>query len=116
MPPHILLLGGHGAIALLLTPLLLSRSYHITSVIRTAPQKPEILALQENHPGKINVLVRNLEDVKSEKQAREVVEEVRPGWVVWCAGEFPVCKGVGAGDNWGWLMGARCRCGRERWG
>jgi len=97
MPPHILLLGGHGAIALLLTPLLLSRSHHITSVIRTASQKPEILALQENHPGKINVLVRSLEDVKSEKQAREVVEEVRAGWVVWCAGEFRVCRG-----GWGW--------------
>ena len=61
------------------------------------------------------MLVRSLEDVKSEKQAREVVEEVRPGWVVWCAGEFRVCWGGGAGDNWGWLMGAWCRCGRERW-
>lgn len=85
--PHILLLGGHGKIALLLTPMLLSRSYHITSVIRSLEQKEAILGLQKNHPGKIDVLVRSLEDVKSEEQAKEVLEEVGAGWVVWCAGE-----------------------------
>ncbi len=29
---------------------------------------------------------------------------------------FGFVGGGGAGDNWGWLMGAWCRCGRERWG
>lgn len=56
-------------------------------MIRSLEQKEAILGLQKNHPGKIDVLVRSLEDVKSEEQAKEVLEEVGAGWVVWCAGE-----------------------------
>ena len=84
--PHILLLGGHGAISLLLTPLLLARSYNLTSVIRDAAQKPDILGLQKGHRGKVDVLVKSLEEVGSEVEAKEVIGKAE--WVVWCAGEL----------------------------
>lgn len=44
MPPRVLLLGGHGRVSLLLTPMLLSRSWSVTSVIRDPSQTEEILS------------------------------------------------------------------------
>lgn len=96
-PHHVLLLGGHGKVAQLLTPLLLRRSWDVTSVIRSEDQA---LALQklaastaraDDHisgedPGKLRVLVRSLEEVKSEGDARRVIEEVGADYVVWSAG------------------------------
>ncbi len=84
--PRILLIGGHGKISLLLTPLLLSR-YNLTSLIRSEAQRSAILAQQKDNPGNLDVLVRSLEDVKSEGDAKEVLREAGAGWVVWCAGE-----------------------------
>lgn len=82
----ILLIGGHGKIAQLLTPLLLARSWSVTSVIRSAEQKATIEKLGQGQPGKLDVLVRSVEDVKSEKEAKGIVEEVGADWVVWSAG------------------------------
>ena len=93
--PRILLIGGHGKVSLLLTPLLLSR-YNLTSLIRSETQKSAILALQKDNPGKVDVLVGNLEDVKSEGDAREILKKVGAGWVVWCAGE---CGFSGGGSE-----------------
>ncbi|KAL2009656.1 hypothetical protein VTN00DRAFT_5463 [Thermoascus crustaceus] len=84
--PHVLLIGGHGRTARLLTPLLLARSWNITSLIRREEQRPEILALGKDQPGQISVLVKDLEDVKSEGDARGIFEQVRPDYVVWAAG------------------------------
>jgi nucleoside-diphosphate-sugar epimerase len=93
MPPaphHVLLLGGHGKIAQLLTPLLLRRGWDVTSVIRTPEQVSTIEGLAagvEGEKGKLNALVRSLEEVKSEGHAEAVIKEVGADFVVWSAGE-----------------------------
>lgn len=86
MSHHILLIGGHGKVSQLLTPLLLSRSWNVTSVIRTAEQKPTIEALGKNQPGKLDVLVSSVADVKTESDAKSIIDRVKPDWVVWSAG------------------------------
>jgi dTDP-4-dehydrorhamnose reductase len=74
--PRVLLLGGHGKVALDLTPLLLAKSWNVTSVIRSVDpkQQDEILALG------------SLEDVKSDADAQKVLDKVKPDYVVWSAG------------------------------
>ena len=86
MSNHVLLLGGSGKIAQLLTPLLLQRSWTVTSIIRNPDQVANLQKLGENQSGKLNVLVRSLEDVKSESQAQSLIDEVKPNYVVWSAG------------------------------
>lgn len=86
MSPRVLLLGGHGKVSLLLTPKILSRSWNLTSVIRNPDQKPAIEAAGKNGPGKLDVLVASLEDVKSESDAKKILDQVKPDWVVWSAG------------------------------
>ncbi|KIL92631.1 hypothetical protein FAVG1_03811 [Fusarium avenaceum] len=83
---HVLLLGGHGKIAQLLTPLLLKRSWTVTSVIRTSEQTPTIEKLGAGLPGKLNVLVRSIEDVTSQDKALGIINEVKPDYVAWSAG------------------------------
>uniref|UniRef100_A0A0B7K1D1 Uncharacterized protein n=1 Tax=Bionectria ochroleuca TaxID=29856 RepID=A0A0B7K1D1_BIOOC len=56
MSHHVLVLGGHGKVAQLLTPLLLQRSWTVTSVIRAQEQVPTIEKLGAGQPGKLNVL------------------------------------------------------------
>ena len=91
---HVLLLGGHGKVAQLLTPLLLRRGWNVTSVIRSAEQVPDIERLADavgdkQQSGKLSVLVRSLEEVKSEGAAKGVLDEVVGkglDYVVWSAG------------------------------
>ncbi|KAI1271277.1 NAD dependent epimerase/dehydratase [Xylaria sp. FL0933] len=85
---HVLLLGGSGKVAQLLTPMLLQRSWTVTSIIRNPEQIPHLQKLGEKQSGsaKLNVLVRSLEEVKSEAQAKSIIDEVRPDYVVWSAG------------------------------
>jgi dTDP-4-dehydrorhamnose reductase len=83
---HVLLLGGHGKIAQLLTPLLLKRSWTVTSVIRTSEQTPAIEKLGAGLPGKLNVLVRSIEDVTSQDKALSILNEVKPDYIAWSAG------------------------------
>lgn len=84
--PRVLLLGGHGKISMLLTPLLLKRSWNVTSVIRNPEQKDEILALGNGLQGKVDVLIESLDDVKSDQEAQNVLDQVKPDYVVWSAG------------------------------
>jgi len=84
--PRILLLGGHGKVSLLLTPKLVSRSWDVISVIRKPEQKNAILEAGKKGPGKIEVLIESLEDVKSEGDAKKILEKAKPDWVVWSAG------------------------------
>ncbi|KAI1432838.1 hypothetical protein GGR50DRAFT_554684 [Xylaria sp. CBS 124048] len=98
MPPHhILLLGGNGKVSRLLTPMLLRRAWTVTSVVRDAAQVDELKRLGDGLQGKLHVLVRSLEDVKSVEQAKGVIEEAGKGggdgneegvvdYVVWSAG------------------------------
>jgi dTDP-4-dehydrorhamnose reductase len=88
MAHHILLIGGHGKVAQRLTPLLLAKSWSVTSMIRTAEQKPAIEKLGHNQPGKLNVLVSSVVDVKDEADAKSILEQIKPDWVVWSAGMY----------------------------
>lgn len=83
---RVLLLGGHGKVSLLLTPLLVARSWHVTSVIRDPSQKEDILATVKDQPDKIDVLVSSLEDVKSKEDAEKIIFQTKPNYVVWSAG------------------------------
>ncbi|KAF4547957.1 putative NAD(P)H-binding protein 1 [Elsinoe fawcettii] len=85
-PQKVLLLGGHGKVALKLTPLLLKRSWDVTSVIRNPDHEAEIQALGKGQPGKLSVLVESLDDVKSAADANKVLDKVDPSIVVWSAG------------------------------
>jgi GDP-D-mannose dehydratase len=83
---HVLLLKGHGKVAQYLTPLLLRRSWTVTSIIRNQDQAQALKKLGEDQPGKLEVLVRSLEDVKSDSQAKSLIDEVKPDYIVWSAG------------------------------
>jgi len=83
---HVLLLGGHGKVAQYLTPLLLQRSWTVTSIIRNQDHVQDLKKLGENKPGKLDVLVHSLEDVKSDSQAKSLIDEVKPDYIVWSAG------------------------------
>lgn len=82
----VLLLGGHGKIALHLTPLLLSKSWNVTSLVRNPEHESEITALGDSKPGKVDVLVDSLDDVDSPARAAKVLDKVDPQIVVWAAG------------------------------
>lgn len=99
MTPKILLLGGHGKVALLLTGKIVARSWSVTSVIRDAAQKDDILAAAGDGPGKVDVLVASLDDVKSEGDAKAILEKVKPDWVVWAAGELQCLVGGGGKEE-----------------
>ncbi|KAK4177785.1 hypothetical protein QBC36DRAFT_309810 [Triangularia setosa] len=101
MTHHVLLLGGHGKVAQLLTPLLLKRSWTVTSVIRSQEQVDTIKKLGRDQET-LNVLVRSLEDVKSEGDAKKIIED---------AGREAGDKGV---DYVVWSAGAGGKGGPER--
>ncbi|KAK7429958.1 hypothetical protein QQZ08_003580 [Neonectria magnoliae] len=86
MSHHVLLLGGHGLVAQLLTPLLLKRSWTVTSVIRAQDQVPTIEQLGTGLPGKLNVLVSSIEDVVSQDHALKILNDVKPDYIAWSAG------------------------------
>ncbi|KAL8779800.1 MAG: hypothetical protein Q9213_006758 [Squamulea squamosa] len=83
---RVLLLGGHGKVSLLLTPQLVARSWHVTSVIRDPTQKEDILSTVKGDASKVDVLVSSLEDVKSKTDAQQVIDKSKPDYVVWSAG------------------------------
>lgn len=87
-PHHVLVIGGSGKIAKLLTPMLLQRSWTVTSMIRNPDQVADLQKLSEgvSGSGKLNVLVRSVEDVKSVADARSILDEVAADYVVWSAG------------------------------
>lgn len=55
-------------------------------MIRTAEQSATIEKLGQGQPGKLNVLVSSVSDVKSEEDAQKILDKVKPDWVVWSAG------------------------------
>ncbi|KAJ5666972.1 hypothetical protein N7462_011381 [Penicillium macrosclerotiorum] len=83
---QVLLLGGHGKVALYLTPLLLNRAWNVTSVVRNPDHESEILALGKGRKGKLSVLVSSLEGIKSANDAQKILDTVIPDYVVWSAG------------------------------
>lgn len=85
--PRVLVLGGHGKIALFLQPMLLAKKWSVTSVVRNPDHEAEILALGKDKPGKIEVLIDSLDDVQDASQAHRVLAKVKPDIVVWSAGK-----------------------------
>ncbi|OAQ68727.1 NAD dependent epimerase/dehydratase [Pochonia chlamydosporia 170] len=83
---HVLLIGGHGKIAQMLTPLLLKRSWTVTSMIRTKEQAPTIEKLGSGLPGKLNVLVSSVDEVSTQERAATILNTVKPDYVAWSAG------------------------------
>lgn len=83
---HVLLIGGHGKIAQLLTPLLLKRSWTVTSMIRTQEQAPAIEKLGSGLPGKLHVLVSSVGEVSTQERAAAILNGVKPDYVAWSAG------------------------------
>ncbi|KAL8943222.1 MAG: hypothetical protein Q9216_001210 [Gyalolechia sp. 2 TL-2023] len=98
---RVLLLGGHGKVSLLLTPLLASKSWHVTSVVRDPSQKEDILAAVKYCPEMVDVLVSSLEDVKSTDDAKKVIDQVKPDYVVWSADVPGLNLGAGSGGKGG---------------
>ncbi|KAH7247607.1 uncharacterized protein BKA55DRAFT_572530 [Fusarium redolens] len=86
MSRHVLIVGGHGRIAQILTQKLLKKSWTVTSLIRSQDQVSQINSLAAANQGNLNVLVRNLEHVDDTSQARSILDEVKSDTVVWCAG------------------------------
>ncbi|KAF2855606.1 hypothetical protein T440DRAFT_495362 [Plenodomus tracheiphilus IPT5] len=86
MSHHVLLIGGHGKIAQILTPLLLAKSWNVTSMIRSASQKPTIESLGTAQPGKLSILTHSLTDIKSETDAQSILDAIKPDYVIWSAG------------------------------
>jgi len=86
MTTRVLLLGGHGKVSQLITPLILSRSWQLSSLIRDPAQKPTISALGSNQPGHLDVLVSSLEEINSQDQAQKVIDSTSPTYIVWSAG------------------------------
>lgn len=86
MPPHVLLLGGHGKIALHMTPLLLQRSWTLTSVIRSSEQQPDIVSAAGAHASNLTVKIADLEAISSQADAQSILEETRPDYVIFSAG------------------------------
>jgi hypothetical protein len=86
--PRVLILGGHGKVSMYLQPLLLAKKWNVTSVVRNTDHEAEILALGQDKPGKIEVLVDSLDEVKEVSHAKKVLDKVKPDIVVWSAGEW----------------------------
>lgn len=56
-------------------------------MIRSADQRAAIEKLGHGQPGKLSVLVSSVEDVQTESDAKKILDQVNPDWVVWSAGE-----------------------------
>ncbi|KAI0473383.1 NAD(P)-binding protein [Xylariaceae sp. FL0804] len=88
---RVLVLGGNGKVARLLTPMLLQRAWSVTSVVRSQEQVAGLQQLGQQYQGQhqngtLDVLVRSLEDVTSDEEAKSLIDEVKPDYVVWSAG------------------------------
>ena len=84
--PRVLLLGGHGKVALHMTPLLLSQGYQLTSVVRNVDHKSEIEARAGKHSENLSILVSSVEDIRSAQDAGDLLARTKPSIVIWAAG------------------------------
>lgn len=70
-----------------MTPKIVARSWHLTSVTRNPEQRDDILQAGHDGPGQVEVLVSSLEDIKSQSAAQKILDKVKPDWVIWSAGK-----------------------------
>lgn len=81
----VLVLGGSGKISRLLTPMLLGKGWKVTSIIRD-PEQQQAIRADAPTSGTLDILVRSLEAVQSEADARAIIQESNPDYVFWSAG------------------------------
>lgn len=86
MAPHVLLLGGHGKVSLHLTPLLLQKSWTVTSTIRSAAHTPDLLSAAGSRASDLSIKIHDLEKVNSQTDAQAVIDETKPDYIVFSAG------------------------------
>ena len=86
---HVLIFGGNDKIARSMTKLTLVRLWNVTSVIRSPGQEGIILQLGKDQPGMINVVIANLQDIRSPDDAAKILMSVKPTAVVLVAGLYP---------------------------
>ncbi|KAJ8077996.1 hypothetical protein PM082_000198 [Marasmius tenuissimus] len=80
----VLVLGGHGKVALRITKLLAAQNHHVVSVIRNAEHLTDIRALAPSHNIQlVEPVVASVEDADDEVAAR-MMKDI--DWVVWSAG------------------------------
>lgn len=54
--------------------------------MRDPSQKPTIAAVGKNQPGKLDILVSSIEDIKDQSQARSIIDSASPNYIVFSAG------------------------------
>ena len=87
-PPRVIIFGGNARISQLMTTLMLERSWSVVSVIRDARQEKRIQRLGEDgHKGQLEVIVHDLEDIKSVGDAENILNHAKPSAVVFAAGK-----------------------------
>ena len=87
MAPRVLLLGGHGKISLLMTPLLLQRSWSLTSLIRSSSQESDVVSAAGEYTSNLDVKIGDLEAISSQAHAQSILDETKPDYVIFSAGE-----------------------------
>ncbi|KIY68474.1 NAD(P)-binding protein [Cylindrobasidium torrendii FP15055 ss-10] len=84
--PRILLLGGHGKVALAMTPRLLAKGWSVTSVVRNPEHEADIRATAPSPKGTLDVLVSSLDEISTQEDANQIIARVKPHWLIWSAG------------------------------
>ena len=87
MAPRVLLLGGHGKISLLMTPLLLQRSWNLTSLIRSSSQESDVISAAGKHASNLDIKIGDLEAISSQADAQSILDETKPDYVIFSAGK-----------------------------
>ena len=101
----VLLLGGHGKVALRITKRLVANSHQVVSVIRNPAHKQEILDFVGSFgSGSVIPTLQSLEEI-TDQQISGLLEGVK--WVVWSAGETYLHLFSGTRINVGKVLAAR---------
>ena len=87
MAPRVLLLGGHGKISLLMTPLLLQRSWNLTSLIRSSSQESDVISAAGKDTSNLDVKIGDLEAINSQADAQSILDDTKPDYVIFSAGK-----------------------------
>lgn len=79
----VLLLGGHGKVALYITKRLVTNSHNVISIIRNPGHSQEILDFVGKGPGSVTPVVQSLEEI-TDSELSDLVKGI--DWVIWSAG------------------------------
>ncbi|ETS82985.1 hypothetical protein PFICI_04861 [Pestalotiopsis fici W106-1] len=85
---RVMIFGGNGQTARLLTAGMLAKGWNVTSVIRNQKQAADILKLGKATPGQIDTVFADLKAIKSVSDARSLISQAQPEIVVFAAGSL----------------------------